>query len=45
MRGDENISFKANNYLKFEEPYRGETQVLHYIELLKNEIGFDEIAK
>lgn len=45
MRGDENISFKANNYLKFEEPYRGETQVLHYLELLKNEIGFDEIAK
>ena len=25
--------------------YRGETQVLHYLELLKNEIGFDEIAK
>ena len=45
MRGDENISFKANNYLKFEEPYRGETQVLHYLELLKNEIGFDEIGK
>ena len=45
MRVDENVSSKANNYLKFEEPYRGETQVLHYLELLKNEIGFDEIAK
>lgn len=45
MRTDENISFKANNYLAFDEPYKGETTVLHYLELLKNEVGFDEIKK
>lgn len=45
MRTDENISLKANNYLAFDEPYKGETTVLHYFELLKNEVGFDEIKK
>ena len=45
MKNDENIRFKANNYLKLDEPYGGETQVLHYIELLRDVVGFDEIAK
>lgn len=45
MKNDENIRFKANNYLKLDEPYAGETQVLHYLEMLKDVVGFDEIAK
>mgnify|MGYP002586662218 FL=1 len=45
MRSDENISSKANNYLKLEEPYRGETQVLHYLEMLKDVVGFENIKK
>lgn len=45
MANDENIRFKANNYLKLDEPYAGETQVIHYIEMLRDIVGFDEIAK
>ena len=45
MKNDENMRFKANNYLALETPYAGETQVIHYLEMLKNQVGFDEIAK
>ena len=45
MKNDENIRFKANNYLKLDEHYSGETQVIHYIEMLRDIVGFDEIAK
>ena len=44
MKTDENINFKANNYLKLEKPYNGETNVIHYLELLRDVIGFDKIA-
>ena len=39
------IRFRANNYLKLDEPYEGETEVLHYLEMLKNVVGFDNIKK
>ena len=45
MKNDENIRFKANNYLALEEPYGGETEVVHYLEMLKNIVGFDNIAR
>ena len=45
MRTNDDICFRANNYLKFEEPYKGETEVLHYLEMLKNVVGFDNIKK
>ena len=45
MRANEDIATRANNYLKLEDSYRGETQVIHYLEMLKNEIGFDNIKK
>ncbi len=45
MKNDENMRFKANNYLALEEPYQGETEVIHYLEMLKNEVGFDNIKK
>lgn len=45
MKSDDNMRLKANNYLALESPYEGQTQVIHYLEMLKNEIGFDEIAK
>ncbi|MDO4522937.1 MAG: CoB--CoM heterodisulfide reductase iron-sulfur subunit B family protein [Eubacteriales bacterium] len=32
---------RANNYLKTEEPYHGETRVLHFLEVLRDRIGFD----
>ena len=37
---DDFMAMKANNYLKLEEPYQGETKVLHYLEVLRDEIGF-----
>lgn len=30
-----------NNYLQLEEPYAGETRVLHYLEVLRDEIGWE----
>ena len=37
--------FGSNNYLKLDAPYEGETNVLHYLEVLRDEVGFDEIKK
>ncbi|MBQ8825209.1 MAG: CoB--CoM heterodisulfide reductase iron-sulfur subunit B family protein [Ruminococcus sp.] len=45
MQTDSNIVMKANNYMKLEEPYNGETEVLHYLEVLRDKIGFDNVAK
>lgn len=45
MKSDANVNLKANNYLALERPYNGETKVVHYLEMLRDEIGFDEIAK
>lgn len=45
MQADENMQLKANNYLKLDEPYKGETQVLHYIEMLRDLVGFDKIKE
>lgn len=45
MKNDENIRFKANNYMKLDEPYGGETQVVHYLEMLRDIVGFDKIKQ
>ena len=45
MKNDDNIRTKANNYLGLSEPYAGETQVIHYLEMLRDIVGFDNIAK
>jgi heterodisulfide reductase subunit B len=45
MQTDENIKLKVNNYCKFDTPYYGETEVLHYLEMLKNIVGFENIKK
>ena len=42
---DEYTSLRANNYLKLDTPYNGETTVLHYLEVLRDRLGFDELAK
>lgn len=43
MKNDENVNVKANNYLALDEKYNGETEVIHYLEMLKKVVGFDEI--
>lgn len=45
IKSDENIRLKANNYLGLSDKYYGETEVIHYLEMLKNIVGFDNIKK
>lgn len=42
---DENFRTKATNYMKPETPYDGSTQVMHFLEVLRDDIGFDELKK
>ena len=34
----------CHNVIKLETPYTGETEVLHYLEVLRDKIGFDKVA-
>lgn len=43
MQTDETIRDRANRYM--ETSYQGQTNVLHYLEVLRDRIGFDELAK
>jgi len=45
MRENEYIRFRANNYLKLEENYAGETNVIHYLEMLRDRVGFEALKK
>ena len=45
MQHNDEIRTKVNNYLKPETPYAGETKVLHYLEVLRDEITFDAVAE
>lgn len=39
------MAMKVNNYLKLDQPYNGETQVYHYLEMLRDVVGFDKLAE
>ena len=39
------IQTRANNYMALETPYKGETNVLHFLEVLRDRVGFDELKK
>ena len=44
MQNDENVILKVNNYLAHDEiEYHGETKVLHYLEVLRDVIGWDKV--
>ncbi len=49
MITDSDFSLRVNNYLSqdkdFVSPYNGETRVLHYLELLRDEIGYEVIRE
>ena len=45
MKNVEDIRTRANNYMELETPYKGETNVLHFLEVLRDRIGFDELKK
>lgn len=39
------VRLRANNYMSLDTPYKGETQVLHFLEVLRDRIGFDQLRK
>ena len=43
MKNDLDIRTKVNNYLQLETPYAGETEVLHYLEVLRDKIGWNAV--
>lgn len=45
MKTKEDMREKVNNYLQLKEDYQGESEVIHYLELLRDEIGFESLAK
>ncbi len=45
MQDNADFAFKVNNYIAPDEAYNGETQVLHYLELLRDVVGFDKLKE
>lgn len=45
MRTDASIADKANAYLGLDTPYTGEADVIHYLEMLRDTVGFDAIRE
>lgn len=45
MASDADIQSRANNYMQLPAPYHGETKVLHYLEVLRDEVGFGELKR
>lgn len=45
MASDADIQSRANNYMQLPTPYQGETRVLHYLEVLRDEVGFGELKR
>ena len=45
MKEDAVIRDRANRYLQNETPYEGEGEVLHFIEMLRDKVGFDKIRE
>jgi heterodisulfide reductase subunit B len=42
---DADFTTKVNNYLQLDVPYAGEVKVIHYLEMLRDTVGFDNVAK
>lgn len=45
MKNDETLAARVQNYLRLDTPYAGETTVLHYLEVLRDRVGFDALAE
>ena len=45
MKNVEDIRTRANNYMQLSEPYAGETEVLHFLEVLRDKVGFDTLKE
>lgn len=45
IQTDKAFADKVNGYSEFDVPYEGETQVYHYLEMLRDIVGFDRISE
>ena len=45
MQNDKEFADKANRYMANEIPYAGEAQVMHYLEMLRDMVGFDAVKE
>ncbi len=45
LKNDGDFCRKANLYCGFETPYQGEAEVVHYLEMLRDRVGFDKIRE
>ena len=45
MKHNADVQLRANNYMQLDTPYRGETKVLHYLEVLRDRVGFENLKK
>lgn len=45
MASDETIRDRVSRYMGLDVHYEGQTGVLHYLEVLRDRIGFDQLAK
>ena len=45
IRTNPDMRTKANNYLGLDTPYTGEAHVIHYLEMLRDTVGWDELKK
>jgi len=45
MKEDEVIRDRVNRYMQNETVYAGEGEVLHFLEMLRDKVGFDTLAK
>ena len=45
LNNDTNMAFKVGNYLKCDMSTAANASVVHYLEMLRDTVGFDELAK
>lgn len=45
MQTDEEICQKVNNYMQLDTPYTGQTNVIHFLEVLRDRVGFDTLKE
>lgn len=45
IRHNATLAYKVNNYLGLDPQYNGETTVYHYLEMLRDVVGFDKLTE
>ncbi len=45
MKRDETFRTRVNRYMELPRPYEGQTKVVHFLELLRDTVGFDNLKR